>query len=101
MSQIIKVDKKLAKSTPRASQVLTDYEYWLKRKYGVTGAYLVNAKSFLKTYTHGGHVQSQLSDYMSERSPSLRSILNRFMAFLELRDFTYLINDLNEPKLPI
>ncbi len=101
MSQIIKVDKKLVKSVPRTSQVLTDYEYWLKRKFGVTGAYLVNAKSFLKTYTQGGHVQSQLSDYMNGRSPSLRSILNRFMTFLEQRDFAYLINDLNEPKLPI
>lgn len=101
MTQIIKVDKKLAKSTPRASQVLTDYEYWLKRKYGVTGAYLVNAKSFLKTYSQGGHIQSQLSDYMNVRGSSLRSILNRFMTFLELRDFTYLVNDLNEPRLPI
>lgn len=80
---------------------MTDYEYWLNRKYGITGTYLVNAKSFLKTYTQGGHAQSQLSDYMNERGPSLRSILNRFMAFLRLRDFTYLINDLNEPKLPI
>lgn len=101
MDHIIRIDKKLAKSTPRTSQVLTDYQYWLKRKYGVTGAYLVNAKSFLKTYTQGGHVQSQLSDYMNERGPSLRSILNRFMSFLELRDFTYLVNDLNESKLPI
>jgi integrase len=101
MRQIVKVQKKLIKSTPRASQVLTDYEYWLTRKYGVTGAYLVNAKSFLKTYSEGGHVQSQLLDYLNERGPSLRSILNRFMVFLEQRDFTYLINDLNEPKLPI
>jgi hypothetical protein len=45
---------RLTKSTPRTSQVLTDYEYWLERKYGVTGAYLVNAKSFLKTYTKVG-----------------------------------------------
>jgi integrase len=101
MGQIIKVGRKIAKSTPRTSQVLTDYEYWLNRRYGVTGTYLVNAKSFLKTYSQGGHVQSQLTDYRNERSPSLRSILNRFMAFLEQRDFTYLINDLNEKKLPI
>lgn len=101
MAQIIKVDNKLAKPAPRTSQVLTDYEYWLKRRHGVTGAYLVNAKSFLKTYSQGGHVQSQLTDYMNERSPSLRSILNRFMTFLEQRGFMYLINDLNETKLPI
>jgi len=101
MNQIVKIDRKLQKISPTASQVLTDYEYWLKRRYGVTGTYLVNAKSFLKTYTQGGHVQSQLSDYISERGPSLRSILNRFLIFLELRDFTYLVNDLNEPKLPI
>lgn len=86
---------------PKASQVITDYEYWLLRKYAVTGAYLVNARSFLRTYTQGGNVQSQLYDYLSERRSSLRSILNRFLRFLELRDFTYLVNDLNEPKLPI
>lgn len=81
--------------------MLIDYEYWLKRKYGVGGAYLVNARSFLKTYRQGGNVQSQLSDYIAPRNTSLRSILNRFLGFLEKRDFNYLINDLNEPKLPI
>lgn len=100
MGQIIRQNEKLQKKTPRASEVLVDYEYWLKRKYGVTGAYLVNAKSFLKTYAQGGNVHSQLTDYISQRGPSLRSILNRFLAFLKLREFFYLINDLNEPKLP-
>src|SRR6188768_2064971 len=101
MTQIVKVDTNLAKPTPRTSQVLVDYEYWLKRKYNVTGAYLTNAKSFLKTYRQGGNVQSQLTDYINQRGPSLRSILNRFLGFLESRSLTYLINDLNEPKLPI
>jgi len=101
MGQISRIDSRISKSTPRASQVLIDYEYWLKRKYGVEGAYLVNAKSFLKTYRQGGNVQSQLSDYLGQRNTSLRSILNRFLMFLEIRDFSYLINDLNEPKLPI
>ncbi|MBI1769533.1 MAG: site-specific integrase [Bacteroidetes bacterium] len=100
MGQISRRVEKLQKKTPRTSEVLVDYEYWLERKYGVTGAYLVNAKSFLKTYAQGGNVQSQLTDYISQRGPSLRSILNRFLNFLELREFVYLVNDLNEPKLP-
>ncbi|MEZ4945574.1 MAG: tyrosine-type recombinase/integrase [Cyclobacteriaceae bacterium] len=101
MGKIIRVDKDIVKSIPKTSQVLIDYEYWLKRKYRVTGAYLTNAKSFLKTYTQGGNAQSQLIDYISQRNASLRSILNRFLRFLEAKNFTYLINDLNEPKLPI
>jgi integrase len=101
MANILKVDDQVTKPLPRASQVLIDYEYWLKRKYGVTGAYLVNAKSFLKSYKQGGDVQSQLVDYINQRGPSLRSILNRFLGFLESKNFNYLINDLNEPKLPI
>lgn len=100
MGKITRRIEKLQKKTPRTSEVLIDYEYWLKRKYGVTGAYLVNAKSFLKTYAQGGNVQSQLTDYINQRRPSLRSILNRFLTFIELREFFYLINDLNEPKLP-
>jgi len=100
MGQIVRRVEKLQKMTLRTSEVLVDYEYWLKRKYGVTGAYLVNAKSFLKTYAQGGNVQSQLTDYISQRGSSLRSILNRFLAFLQLREFVYLVNDLNEPRLP-
>ena len=67
----------------------------------MTGTYLVNAKSFLKSYKQGGDVQSQLVDYISQRSASLRSVLNRFLKFLESKSFNYLINDLNELKLPI
>lgn len=101
MRKIIKVDKAIVKSIPRASQVLIDYEYWLKRKYKVTGAYLTNAKSFLKTYKENGNVQSQLADYIYERNASLRSILNRFLRFVESKNFSFLINDVNEPKLPV
>ncbi|HTJ52757.1 MAG TPA: tyrosine-type recombinase/integrase [Cyclobacteriaceae bacterium] len=101
MANVVQYTDKVSIALPRTSQVLIDYEYWLKKKYDVTGAYLVNAKSFLKTYKQGGDVQSQLTDYINERATSLRSILNRFLGFLELRDFRYLINDLNEPKLPI
>lgn len=67
----------------------------------MTGTYLVNAKSFLKSYKQGGDVQSQLVDYINQRGTSLRSILNRFLRFLAIKKFNYLINDLNEPKLPI
>ncbi len=101
MKQIVRVENRLSARLPKTSQVLVDYEYWLRRKYGVTGSYLANAKSFLKTYKQGGNVQSQLTDYINERSTSLRSVLNRFLGFLAAKDFNYLINDLNEPKLPI
>lgn len=101
MSSLVRNADKVSIALPSASQVLVDYEYWLIRKYGVTGAYLVNAKSFLRTYKQGGNVQSQLTDYINERGTSLRSILNRFLRFLEERSFSYLINDLNESKLPI
>jgi len=101
MKQIVRVENRLSARLPKTSQVLVDYEYWLRRKYGVAGSYLANAKSFLKTYKQGGNVQSQLTDYINERRTSLRSVLKRFLGFLAAKDFTYLINDLNEPKLPI
>lgn len=86
---------------PKASQLLVDYEYWLKKYYGVTGAYLTNAKTFLKGYRQGGNVLSQLDDYSTAKSPTLRSILKRFGGFLEDKKITYILNDLNETKLPI
>ena len=95
------VGSEVSKPIVTASQILVDYEYWLKRKYCVTGAYLVNAKSFLKTYKPGGDVLSQLTDYVQQKNTSLRSILKRFYSFLELKKIQFLINDLNEPKLPI
>lgn len=101
MNKILVIDSEVGKITLKASQVLIDYEYWLKRKYGITGAYLVNAKSFLKTYKQGGDVQSQLRDYIQQRAASLRSILNRFCTFLEVKRIQFLINDLNESKLPV
>lgn len=101
MSKILVVGSDISKPIVTASQILVDYEYWLKRKYGVTGTYLVNAKSFLKTYKPGGDVLSQLADYIQQKNTSLRSILNRFYLFLESKKIEFLINDLNEPKLPI
>ncbi|MGB4775559.1 MAG: hypothetical protein WBP45_10325, partial [Daejeonella sp.] len=101
MGAVLIIDKSLAKQTPKASQVLLDYRYWLERKYGTTGTYLGNAKSFLRSYSQGGNVQSQLSDYMEQRGTVLRSVLRRFLNFLTNRGITVLINDLNEPKLPV
>jgi integrase/recombinase XerD len=101
MTKVIAVRANLSKTLPRASQILIDYEYWLKRKFKTTGAYLVNAKSFLKTYKQGGNVQVQLEDYLNERGTSLRSILRRFLGYLEQKGIVYLVNDLNETKLPI
>jgi integrase len=101
MGKLLVVGSDVSKPIHTASQILVDYEYWLKRKYGVTGTYLVNAKSFLKTYKQGGDVLSQLADYIQQKNTSLRSILNRFYKFLELKKIQFLVNDLNEPKLPI
>jgi integrase len=101
MKQLVRKVDKTANAIPRASQVLVDYEYWLKKNYKITGAYLANAKSFLKTYRQGGDVQSQLNDYINQRGTSLRSILRRFQSFIEGRGYVQLMNDLNEPKLPI
>ncbi|GCC50350.1 integrase [Chryseotalea sanaruensis] len=86
---------------PKASQLLVDYEYWLKKYYGVTGAYLTNAKTFLRGYRQGGNVLSQLDDYSTAKAPTLRSILKRFGSFLEEKQVTLILNDLNESKLPI
>jgi len=101
MGKILVIGSEISKPILTTSQILVDYEYWLKRKYGVTGAYRVNAKSFLKTYKQGGDVLSQLADYIQQKNTSLRSILNRFYKFLELKKIQFLVNDLNEPKLPI
>lgn len=101
MTKVIPVRANISKNLPRASQILIDYEYWLKRKFKTTGAYLVNAKSFLKTYKQGGNVQTQLADYLNERGTSHRSILRRFLGYLEQRDIVCLVNDINETKLPI
>lgn len=101
MSRLLKINKELEKSLTRASQVLIEYEYWLRKRYNASPAYLTNAKSFLRSYKQGGDVKAQLEDYMSAKGPSLRSILNRLLLFLEGRKFVYLINDLNEPKPPL
>lgn len=101
MSRSIQTTHKIRLATPRASQVLIDYEYWLKRRYGVTGTYLVNSKCFLKTYRDGGDVLDQLSDYMDQKGPSLRSILRRFQTFLANKGYSQLTNDLHETRLPV
>ncbi|MFM7855299.1 MAG: hypothetical protein ACKO96_26080, partial [Flammeovirgaceae bacterium] len=101
MGQLSKITKNISKSIPKASQVLVDYEYWLKRRFGVTGSYLANAKAFLRSYRPGGDLVSQLEDYASARSAPLRSVLGRFKGFLEQRGIYTVINDLNESKLPI
>ncbi|MCZ8070301.1 MAG: site-specific integrase [Cytophagales bacterium] len=101
MGTLLKIQKGVQKNVPKASEVLVDYEYWLRKRFGATGTYLANAKSFLKTYRQGGDVLSQLEDYASQRSTSLRSVLKRFGAFIESRGIYYVVNDLNEPKLPI
>lgn len=101
MGQLTKHNKNITRAIPKASQVLVDYEYWLKRRFGVTGSYLVNAKAFLRTYRPGGDLISQLEDYASARSAPLRSVMGRFKTFIEQRGIYSVVNDLNEPKLPV
>lgn len=101
MGKLTVKSKSISKSIPKASQVLVDYEYWLNRRFGVTGSYLANAKAFLRSYRPGGDLISQLEDYASIRSATLRSVLGRFKIFLELRGIYAAVNDLNEPRLPI
>ncbi|MCA4899168.1 MAG: tyrosine-type recombinase/integrase [Bacteroidota bacterium] len=101
MGQLTKHNKNITRAIPKASQVLVDYEYWLKRRFGVTGSYLANAKAFVRTYRPGGDLISQLEDYASARSAPLRSVLGRFKTFLEQRGIYSVINDLNEPMLPV
>ena len=101
MGQLTKHNKNITRAVPKASQVLVDYEYWLKRRFGVTGSYLANAKAFLRTYRPGGDLVSQLEDYASARSAPLRSVLGRFKTFIEQRGIYSVVNDLNESKLPV
>jgi integrase len=84
----------------RASQLLKDYEYWLNRNYGKTGTYLVNTKTFLKTYKPGGTIISQLDTYLEKKGRTIQTFLRRFRGFLEKKNIQFVINDLNQKKLP-
>ncbi len=100
MARIVKLSRSLQKSTPLASRVIRDYEYWLNRKYGQTTTYLTNAKTFLKSYKQGGTVLSQLESYREDKGFTMRSILKRFALFLDEKSIDFVINDLIEKKLP-
>lgn len=91
----------VSKGTPLASHVLEDYDYWLQREYGKSGTYLTNAKTFLKTVKVAGTVISQLDTYAYDKSITLQSFLRRFRRFLELKGINFIVNDLNDKKLPI
>lgn len=91
----------IAKAAPLASRVLQDYDYWLQKEYGKSGTYLTNAKTFLKTVKAAGTVTSQLDTYVFDKSITLQSFLRRFKRFLELKGINFVVNDLNEKKLPL
>lgn len=101
MPNLSRKSSTIAKATPRASQVLEEYDYWLKKEYGKSGTYLTNAKTFLKTVKPAGTVISQLDTYANKKSITLQSFLRRFRRFLELKGIDFIINDLNDKKLPI
>jgi integrase len=96
-----RISNKLRKGDPLASKVLLDYEFWLNKHYGKADTYLVNAKTFLKSYKEGVMVTSQLDSYAGDRSITIQSFLRRFKRFISAKEIGYLINDLNEKKLPI
>lgn len=101
MPNLTRKSSTIAKATPLASRVLEDYDYWLQSEYGKSGTYLTNAKTFLKTVNSAGTVISQLASYAYDKSITLQSFLRRFRRFLELKGIDFVINDLNEKKLPI
>lgn len=101
MPNLTRKSSTIAKATPLASRVLQDYDYWLQKEYGKSGTYLTNAKTFLKTVKQAGTVISQLDTYASNKSITLQSFLRRFRRFLELKGIYFIINDLNDKKLPI
>ncbi|MFN8334367.1 MAG: tyrosine-type recombinase/integrase [Cyclobacteriaceae bacterium] len=101
MPNLTRRSSAIAKATPRASQVLEEYDYWLRKEYGKSGTYLTNAKTFLKTVKPAGTVISQLDTYANKKSITLQSFLRRFRRFLELKGIDFIINDLNDKKLPI
>lgn len=101
MPNLIRKSAAITKGSPLASRVLQDYDYWLQKEYGKSGTYLTNAKTFLKTVKAAGTVISQLDTYAYDKSITLQSFLRRFRKFLELKGINFIINDLNERKLPI
>ena len=99
--RLVRRTSQIKKTSILASRVLQDYDYWLNRHYGKAGTYLTNSKTFLKTYKEGGTVISQLDSYSEDKSLTIQSFLRRFRRFLEEREINYLVNDLNEKKLPL
>lgn len=101
MPNLTKKSSVVSKATHLASRVIQDYDYWLQKEYGKSGTYLTNAKTFLKTVKAAGTVISQLETYAYDKSITLQSFLRRFRRFLELKGIDFIVNDLNEKKLPI
>jgi len=101
MNKIVKVSRSLKKVTPLASQVLSEYELWLNKRYGKIGNYLTNAKTFVKTYKDGPDLVFQLDSYTEGMSLTMQSILRRFRSFLLEKDIQFVVNDLLEKKLPL
>ena len=66
MPNLTRRSSAIAKATPRASQVLEEYDYWLRKEYGKSGTYLTNAKTFLKTVgpALGTHLIAQREDIL-------------------------------------
>jgi integrase/recombinase XerD len=101
MKKIVKLNSALEKGTLLASQVVAEYELWLDKRYGKTGSYRTNAKTFLKRSKQGPTLTFQLETYMEDMSLTMQSILRRFGRFLEEKRIDFVVNDLLEKKLPL
>jgi integrase/recombinase XerD len=101
MKKIVTLNSALKKGTPLASQVVSEYELWLGKRYGRLGSYLTNAKTFLKRSKQGPALSFQLDTYIEDMSLTMQSILRRFQRFLEEKRIQFVVNDLLEKRLPL
>lgn len=101
MPNLTKRAQSIRKATPLASRVILDYQYWLQKHYPTAGdTYVRNAKTFLRSLKTGGTVISQLETYAEDKSLTIQSFLRRFHRFLDEKQIHFIVNDLNEKKLP-
>lgn len=101
MNKLSKTSQALKKGVPLASQVISEYELWLNKRYGKVGSYLTNAKTFLRRSKPGPALTKQLETYIEDIGLTMQSILRRFGRFLEEKGIMFVANDLNEKKLPL
>lgn len=83
-----------------ASQVLNDYEHWLRANFNTTATYLPHAGSFLPHYKTGGSLATQIDTVLTRKGASVKNLLKRFQLFLLEKGIDKLHNDLTEERQP-